>query len=264
MDGALLIDKPAGPTSHDIVAGVRRELPKGTKVGHAGTLDPFATGLLIVLTGRATRAQRFLMGLPKSYETIARLGWTSTTGDPEGELAETGKVPPDPPELPTGRFLQRPPQFSAVKVDGKRAYESARKGKEVDIPEREVEVTRFEQIAREGDRATFAIDCSSGTYVRTLISDLNDAYCVELRRTKIGDFSVEDADPSAPISLTAVLSAVLPTQKVKAAEAHAIAHGRTIEGETEGPLLIIHGGEAVAIAEQGPDGALKPVVGFRG
>ena len=282
MDGALLIDKPAGPTSHDIVAGVRRGLPKGTKVGHAGTLDPFATGLLIVLTGRATRAQRFLMGLPKSYETVARLGWTSTTGDPEGELAETGNVPPDPPALPTGRFMQRPPQFSAIKIDGKRAYESARKGQVVDIPEREVEVTRFEQIAREGDRATFAIDCSSGTYVRTLISDLNDAYCVELRRTKIGDFSVEDADlPSTglpfegqapenvpgelnPVSLTAVLSAVLPVQKVKAPEAHAIAHGRTIEGETDGPLLIIHGGEAVAIAEQGPDGVLKPVVGFRG
>lgn len=264
MDGALLIDKPAGPTSHDVVAGVRRELPKGTKVGHAGTLDPFATGLLIVLTGRATRAQRFLMGLPKSYETVARLGWTSTTGDPEGELVETGRVPADPPTLPTGRFMQRPPQFSAVKVDGKRAYESARKGKEVDIAEREVEVKRFEQIAREGDRATFAIDCSSGTYVRSLISELNDAYCLELRRTRIGDFSVADADPGNPISLTAVLSAVLETRKVKAAEAHAIAHGRTIEGETDGPLLIIHGGEAVAIAEQGADGYLKPVVGFRG
>jgi tRNA pseudouridine55 synthase len=264
VDGALLIDKPAGPTSHDIVAGVRRELPKGTKVGHAGTLDPFATGLLIVLTGRATRAQRFLMGLPKSYETVARLGWTSSTGDPEGELVETRKIPPDPPQLPTGRLMQRPPQFSAVKVDGKRAYESARKGEQVEIAEREVEVTRFEQIARKDDRATFAIDCSSGTYVRSLISDLNDAYCLELRRTKIGDFSVGDADPAAPLSLTAVLSAVLETRKVKAAEAHAIAHGRTIEGEAAGPLLIVHGGEAVAIAEQAPDGLLKPVVGFRG
>lgn len=235
-----------------------------------------------MLTGRATRAQRFLMGLPKSYETVAKLGWTSTTGDPEGELAETGNVPPDPPDLPTGRFMQRPPQFSAVKVDGRRAYESARKGQQVDIAEREVEVTRFEQIAREGDRATFAIDCSSGTYVRSLIGDLNDAYCLELRRTKIGDFSVEDADPPptgrpfdgavpenvggdlTPISLTAVLSAVLPSRKVKAADAHAIAHGRAIEGEADGPLLIVHGGEAVAIAEQGRDGLLKPVVGFRG
>jgi tRNA pseudouridine55 synthase len=155
-----------------------------------------------------------------------------------------------------------------VKVAGKRAYESARKGKEVDIPEREVEVTRFEQTAREGDRATFAIDCASGTYVRSLIADLNDAYCLELRRTKIGGFSVEDAGAPetelAPISLTEVLSAVLETRKVKAAEAHAIAHGRTIEGESDGPLLIIHGGEAVAIAEQAPDGRLKPVIGFRG
>ena len=112
-DGVVLVDKPAGITSHDVVARVRRRLDRGVKVGHAGTLDPFATGLLLVLVGRATRVQRFLMALPKRYETVARLGWTSTTGDPEGELAE-GRMPPDPLVLPTGVLRQRPPAYSAV------------------------------------------------------------------------------------------------------------------------------------------------------
>src|SRR6059058_4433610 len=107
--GVILYDKPAGLSSHAVVASVRRELERGTKVGHAGTLDPFATGLLLVLVGRATRIQRYLMDLPKSYETVVRLGATSTTGDPEGEIVVTGKIPADPPPLPTGELLQRPP-----------------------------------------------------------------------------------------------------------------------------------------------------------
>nr|MBA3327968.1 tRNA pseudouridine(55) synthase TruB [Solirubrobacterales bacterium] len=117
-NGILLIDKPAGKTSHDVVAAVRREHRRDPplRVGHAGTLDPFATGLLLVLLGRATRVQRYLMALPKAYETVARLGATSTTGDPEGEITVTGRLPPDPPPLPTGQVRQRPPAYSAVKV----------------------------------------------------------------------------------------------------------------------------------------------------
>jgi len=115
MDGVLLIDKPAGKTSHDIVAAIRREHPPRTKVGHAGTLDPFATGLLLVTVGQATRAQRFFTGLPKAYETTARLGATSTTGDSEGEIAQTGRVP-SLDGLPTGRVRQRQPAHSAVHI----------------------------------------------------------------------------------------------------------------------------------------------------
>src|SRR3954468_19777859 len=180
-DGVLLVDKPPGRTSHDMVAETRRRLGRGVKVGHAGTLDPFATGLLLVLVGRATRVQRFLMALPKRYEVVARLGWTSTTGDPEGEVA-AGRTPPDPLVLPSGRVRQRPPAYSAVKVGGRRAYQLARRGEAVEIPEREVEVRRFDELWRDGERAAFAIDCSSGTYVRSLIADLGDAYCLELRR----------------------------------------------------------------------------------
>src|SRR3712207_4032729 len=147
QDGVLLVDKPAGVTSHDVVARIRRSLPKGTKVGHAGTLDPFATGLLLILIGRATRVQRFLMGLPKRYETVARLGYTSTTGDPEGEI-QPGEMPGEL-NLPTGLVTQRPPAYSAVKIAGKRAYALARAGEAVQVPEREVLVSRFECLWRE-------------------------------------------------------------------------------------------------------------------
>ncbi len=127
VDGVLLIDKPAGITSHDVVAAVRRALG-GVKTGHAGTLDPFATGLLLVLVGRATRIQRHLMELPKRYVTVARLGALSSTGDTEGEITQTGRIPPDPPLLPMGEIRQRPPIYSAVKIGGERAYRRARRG----------------------------------------------------------------------------------------------------------------------------------------
>jgi tRNA pseudouridine55 synthase len=223
VNGILLIDKPAGMTSHDVVALVRRTTTggaRGVKVGHAGTLDPFATGLLIVLVGRATKAQRQLMELPKRYETVARLGATSSTGDTEGEIVVTGRLPPDPPPLPTGEVRQRPPRHSAVKIDGERAYKRARRGEEFELPERIVTVYRFAQTWRERERETppdtsppsastvapepagpleragYEIECSAGTYVRSLIADLNDAYCVELRRTAIGPFEVADAVPA--------------------------------------------------------------------
>lgn len=197
MDGILLIDKPVGPTSHDVVARVRWALGR-PKTGHAGTLDPFASGLLILLVGRATRLQSRLMALPKNYETVTRLGALSSTGDPEGEIVHTGRIPPDPPPLPTGEVRQRPPAYSAVKVDGERAYKRARRGETFQMPERLVTVYRFEQLWRERERAAFAVQCSSGTYVRSLIADLGDAYCEELRRTAIGPFRVEEAVPPPP------------------------------------------------------------------
>jgi len=186
----LLYDKPAGATSHDVVARVRRE--EGGKAGHAGTLDPFATGLLLLLLGRATRLQRFLVALPKTYLATARLGWRSSTGDPEGELTETGEVP-ESLELPTGTVRQRVPMTSAVRVGGERLYRKAHRGEVVRTPERDVEVRRAELLWSEGDLAKYEIECSAGTYVRTLVETLGDAYCAELRRTAIGPFRVEEA-----------------------------------------------------------------------
>jgi tRNA pseudouridine55 synthase len=194
----LLVDKPAGMTSHDVVARVRRK--RGQKAGHTGTLDPFATGLLIVLLGReATRCQAQFMALPKTYRAVARLGAVSSTGDPEGEIVETGVIPPSPLQLPMGRIHQRPPAYSAVKVGGVRAYRLARRGEAPELAEREVTVHRFEELWREGARAEFEIECSSGTYVRSLIEGLGDAYCERLRRTEIGPFGVEEAEALLPL-----------------------------------------------------------------
>lgn len=198
----LLYDKPAGVTSHDVVAAVRRE--RGGKTGHAGTLDPFATGLLLVLLGGATRLQRFLVGLPKTYLATARLGWRSSTGDPDGELTETGREP-DSVELPTGTVRQRVPMTSAVRVGGERLYKKAHRGETVTTPERDVEVYRAELLSRDAERAHYEIECSAGTYVRTLIETLGDAYCEALRRTAIGPFRVEDAGRELPVERVAEL-----------------------------------------------------------
>jgi tRNA pseudouridine55 synthase len=200
----LLVDKPAGVTSHDVVARVRRE--RGAKAGHAGTLDPFATGLLLVLLGRATRLQRFLTALPKTYVATARLGWRSSTGDPDGELERTGDTP-ESLELPTGSLRQRVPMTSAVRVGGERLYKKAHRGETVQTPIRDVEVHRAELLSSDDERATYEIECSSGTYVRTLIETLGDAYCESLRRTAIGPFSVEDTG-GEPLALERVAELV--------------------------------------------------------
>jgi tRNA pseudouridine55 synthase len=270
MDGVILYDKPAGMTSHDVVARVRRTFERGVKVGHAGTLDPFATGLLLVLVGRATRAQRFLLALPKAYEAVARFGAVSSTGDPEGEIVETRVVPEGELALPTGVVRQRPPAYSALKVDGVRAYKRARRGEEVELPEREVTVHAFEERGREGARRTFAIECSSGTYVRSLIADLGDAYCEQLRRTAIGPFAVANADPEHVVPLAGAL-AFLPERRLSGDDARRAGHGVAVPDDSppaRGPTRLLDADGLIAIAEprEGPAGEplLKPVVGFRG
>ena len=259
--GVLLRAKPAGVTSHDVVAEVRRSLPRGTKVGHAGTLDPFATGLLLVLVGRATRAQRFLMALPKTYRAVARLGWVSDTLDREGELVQTGRMPARL-EIPVGEQMQRPPVFSAVKVGGRRAYELARAGEAVETSARPVTVYSAELLWAEGDRAAFEISCSAGTYVRTLIADLGDACCDELERTAIGPFRLEDADPERIVPLGEALS-FLPERVLDEGEAVAVRHGRRVArgGQHSGQVRLVHGDELLAIAEPRAD-ELQPVVVF--
>jgi len=269
-DGVVLYDKPAGVTSHDVVARTRRALggpargPGRVRVGHAGTLDPFATGLLLVLIGRGTRVQRFLMELPKIYEATARFGAVSTTGDPEGEITVTGVVPDGELALPTGRVRQRPPAFSAVKVGGRRAYALARAGEPVELEEREVSVYRFEERWRDGDRRGFLIECSSGTYVRSLIADLGDAYCEELRRTVIGPFSVDDADSERILALGDALS-FLPEVRLDADLGRRATHGGVVPGDAGGAgvVRLTDPEGLVALAEPRPGGLLAPIVGLR-
>ena len=266
-DGVLLYDKPAGITSHDVVARVRRAYGRGVKVGHAGTLDPFATGLLLVLVGRATRVQRFLMELRKTYETTALFGFVSSTGDPEGEIVETGVVPDGDLRLPVGTVMQRPPAYSAVKVSGRRAYALARAGEEVSLAERPIEVYRFEEVLRsdDGSRRSFVIECSRGTYVRSLIAALGDAYCVSLRRTRIGPFDVDDADPERLLGLNEALS-FLPEVLLEEDEARRAGHGRAVRAlsDVEGVVRLTDGDGLIALAELDDRSLLKPIVGFRG
>ena len=258
--GVVLHAKPAGVTSHDVVAEFRRRLGRGVKVGHAGTLDPFATGLLLILVGQATRAQRFLMRLPKTYRAVARLGWTSDTGDRDGALTHTGRVPATI-ELPQGEIMQRPPAFSAVKVDGERLYKRARRGQPIEGEPRPVVVHRFELLWREGERAGLEVECSSGTYVRQLVADLDDAYCDELERTAIGPFHLEHADPERLVPLGEALD-FLPQHALEQDEAERVSHGVAVAGGEaaggSGEVRLTCDGRLVAIAAPAEGGLLKP------
>lgn len=257
--GLLLVDKPQGLTSHDVVARARRAL--GTrKVGHAGTLDPMATGLLTLGAGPATRLLTYLVGLDKTYETTIRLGAATTTDDAEGEVVSTA----DPAAVAavtdaqlaegiralTGEIDQRPSAVSAIKVDGKRAYDRVRAGEQVELAARRVTISAFDVLAvRRLDTADGAaievdarIDCSSGTYIRALARDLGAAlgiggHLTALRRTRVGPFAVADAvslealaegGPSLLENPAAAASRLFPVLEVDAAQARDLGHGKLL------------------------------------
>jgi tRNA pseudouridine55 synthase len=194
--GIILVDKPAGPSSFAVLARVRSRL--GTKMGHAGTLDPFATGLLLLLSGRATKLAQAFVGLDKRYLTDVDLSARTTTGDPEGEVAET-LDPPARAELEErlaglrGEVELPIPAASAVKIDGERAYKLHRRGVAVEMPLRRSQVHALDLLAYEDGIATLDLRVSSGTYVRAIAEALG-GHCASLRRLEIGPFSVEDAD----------------------------------------------------------------------
>lgn len=211
-DGILLIDKPNGMTSFGVVARVRRVLSQQAghkvKVGHTGTLDPFATGLLILCIGKETKNAMEYTKLDKVYEATIRLGQTSTTGDPEGEVTDVSDHQPSLDEVKdtvakfVGEITQRPPIYSAIKVDGQRAYDLARQGKEVEIPERNVTIYSLEIIDYTYPELKIRTHVSSGTYIRTLAEDIGKAlgtgaYCTQLRRTKVSDWNIANAQTLA-------------------------------------------------------------------
>ena len=205
MEGVINLDKPPGLTSARVVAAVKRLLPRGTKIGHAGTLDPFATGVLLLLVGRATKSCERLMDAPKQYEATVKLGATTATDDPEAP--EVPAAPIDPPPLAavsaaaqtfTGDILQRPPAFSAMKVDGRRAYDLARKGNLVALEPRPVRVYSIDVLDYAWPLLRLRIDCGRGTYVRALARDIGAAlntggYLTELRRTRVGAFTAPES-----------------------------------------------------------------------
>ncbi len=246
-DGLLLIDKPKGITSHDAVDAVRRALGI-RKVGHAGTLDPMATGLLVMGVGRATRLLRFLGDRDKEYEGTGRLGQETDTLDAEGEVVRTWPVDVSEAEVAramaglTGELRQRPPAYSAVKVGGRRLHREARAGREVRAQPRTVRVDVFELRAFDGRDVDFRVVCSGGTYVRSLVADLGGrlgtgAHLTRLVRTRIGLFRVLDASP--PDALDPLLPleravAHLPRLELSEDEAEAARHGRPL-GPPDGP-----------------------------
>lgn len=207
-DGFVLVDKPAGMTSFGVVARLRRQLSrqigKKAKVGHTGTLDPFATGLLILVTGTECRNASTYTKLDKVYEATIRLGATSTTGDPEGSILTVSGPKPSADAVKavlaqfTGQITQKPPAFSAIKINGRRAYDLARKGQEFEIPSRQVTIYALELLAYNYPDLQVRVHVSSGTYIRSLAVDIGTAlgtgaYCTQLRRTAVGEWSVESA-----------------------------------------------------------------------
>lgn len=207
----ILIDKPAGISSFGVVAKVRTHLRQQfghkIKVGHTGTLDPFATGLLILLSGKMTKKSSEFLKLDKVYDATLKLGFTSTTGDPEGEIAKYAEnIKPTKTEISefcqsfVGKITQIPPKFSAIKINGERAYKLARKGTDFEIPSREVEIYSIEVLNYQYPELTIHVHCSSGTYIRTLAEDIGKklgtgAYLTALRRLQIANYHVKDAHP---------------------------------------------------------------------
>lgn len=216
-DGILLIDKPAGMTSFGVVARIRRILTKQAgkkvKVGHTGTLDPFATGLMILVTGQECKNASAYSKLDKIYEATIRLGQTSTTGDPEGEIVDASQDRPSQGDIERvltlfkGEIVQTPPMYSAIKVDGQRAYKLARAGHEVVIPTRTVTIHQLDLQGYTYPELKIRAHVSSGTYIRTLAEDIGKAlgtgaYCTELRRTRIADWSIDEAKTLQDLGIT--------------------------------------------------------------
>jgi tRNA pseudouridine55 synthase len=274
LTGFLLVDKPRGITSHDVVARVRRTLDI-RRVGHAGTLDPLATGLLVIALGPATRFLRYVQDLPKTYDVTAVLGVATTTLDAEGEIVERKPVDVTPDDIKraaselTGEIDQVPPAVSAIKIEGERAYKRARRGEAVEMPVRRVTVYSFDVRRTSPDAFEARIECSSGTYIRSLVADVGTklscgAHVAHLRRIAIGDLDVLDAveldalDPSAVMPVERAL-AHLPRLDVDAATAAFARNGRAIEGAaSDGETLVVGPEGAVGIFDA-RGGVLKPV-----
>ena len=279
-EGVLLVDKPAGMTSHDVVAIARRALGE-RRIGHAGTLDPFATGLLVLLVGRATRLLPYVTGEPKVYEATIRFGRETTTDDLEGDEVRIADLPEDAavddaiPQL-TGTILQRPPAFSAKQVGGVRAHAAARRGEALELAPVPVRVHAWTILARRRADLDVRITCGGGTYIRALARDLgratgSAAHLARLRRTRSGAFDVADAVSTERLAtvggtLLPPIAAVpeLPTRLLGNGDIVRIVHGQALPApDGAGRLALVDdAGALVAIAEH-RDGALHPCMVLR-
>lgn len=273
----MLVDKPVGPTSHDMVAAARRSLLT-RRIGHSGTLDPFASGLLLLCVGRTTRLVEYLHDLPKEYRATARLGVRTTTDDLDGDVTETseewGSLDRDAIVAALAEFegtiAQRPPMYSAKKVGGRHAYALAREGERVDLASVPVTIERIDLLDLDLPNVSFSVRCSTGTYIRAIARDLGDrlgvgAHLTSLRRTAIGPFRVEEAlqpeeldDPDRVArAILPALAAVahLPRWEANPTDVEMLATGRPVALDLErvsargdGPHAVTLGDELVAVA----------------
>lgn len=273
-NGILCIDKPPGLTSHDVVSRVRR-LADTRKVGHGGTLDPLASGLLVLGIGRAARLLEYILGRPKEYQALVRLGQTSSTYDGEGEIVDSGSGSIPETDLIAalvrfrGQIRQIPPMYSALKREGKPLYELARQGVAVEREAREVTIYELELLSYEPPDATLHIKCSSGTYIRSLAHDLGQelnsgAYLAGLRRTAVGHFQLNEAAPLQNLTTETVGEHVqemdsavihLPRLELSGADATRLANGQRIRRMAGGPdeeLVRVYddGGRFVGVARR--------------
>ena len=292
LSGVLNLDKPGGMTSRDVVDLISRPLRK-VKVGHAGTLDPLASGVLVVCVGSATRLIENVQRMPKAYRTVVRLGARSDTLDADGRV-EVSENPPIPTEAEVraalasqvGTIEQVPPQFSALKVEGRRAYDLARVGQAVELAARPVRIDRVELISYEWPRLEFTVDCGSGTYIRSIARDVGEALgcggLVEvLVRTRIGPFLQSDAIDPTGLPIDAILARLQPAEvalgemprlRLSAGQVEAIGQGKSLRAaEVEGAEgfegevgLIKPDGGLAAIATCEGEGAIRPRRVFAG
>ncbi len=272
MTGFVLVDKPRGPTSHDIVGAVRRAL-KIKRVGHAGTLDPLATGLLVIAVGPATRLLRYVQGRDKTYDVTAQLGIRTSTLDAEGEVTSRQPVAVTPVEIraAAARFVgeidQIPPAVSAIKVGGERSYKRAARGEEVALEPRRVTVHAFDVLRCAPDAFDARVVCSTGTYVRSLVADVGDAlgcgaHVAHLRRTAIGDLSVRDAmklDAIGPQAVRRVEDVLdLPRIEVDEQTAALARNGRPIEVPAPDGETLVTGPQGAIGVFEAREGILRP------
>lgn len=281
--GILLVDKPEGPSSHDVVAAARRAL-KTRRIGHTGTLDPFASGLLVLCIGWATRLAEYLTGLPKKYRGVLRLGEVTDTADRTGEVVSRSdrwrELGPDEIDAAfrtqLGEILQVPPAYSAKKIEGRRAYDRARRGEVVDLQPVPVEITRIEVLEIALPDVAFEVECSSGTYIRSIARDVGQVlgtggHLLELRRLRVGSMDVEDAVPMSALDDAAAVQrswrpplaavAELPQVAVEEPAALSLSRGMAIPAPAElpvgEPIAVSFRGELLAIGEV-LDRRLKP------
>jgi tRNA pseudouridine55 synthase len=261
-NGFLVVDKPGGVTSHDVVAKARKSL-NTRKIGHAGTLDPMATGVLVLGIGDGTRLLQYITAGIKEYEATVKLGQLTSTDDKEGEVIATTEIPADIPAAfakQVGKIMQKPSSVSAIRIDGKRAYDLVREGVEVDIPAREVTVYSIDIKEIRGDEVDIVVSCSAGTYIRAIARDCG-GHLTSLRRTRVGIFDLSMADKLMPVA--EIASKIFTPRNLDLHESTEMKFGRAISmSGTSGIVAAITPDGQLAALLEDKDGAAKPIAVF--